>query len=201
MTTTTVPATSEITDDTDDTVAESTPTRRPRGRHALVALAAVALSILSVVGVAGTAEAATGRTGVHYVSSAACKGISPVMASQSQVVVQAPTIYAANTTSGLDGQTVRFRQRLLRWNGSTWVAAGQSAVWSGFATDSTAGLDFSDGSRTLRRPQITFTAGKGSYAVVTDYWWAATNYTTGGSNSANAYHSPSSNTTYCTFAA
>lgn len=198
MTTTTVPTTSELAD---DTVAEPTRTRRPRGRHAIIALAAVALSVLSVVGVSGTAEAATGRTGVHYKSSAACKGISPVMASQSQVVVQAPTMYAANTTSRVDAQIVRFRQRLLRWNGSAWVAAGSSAVWSGFATDSTAALDFGDGTRVLRRPQITFTAGKGYYAVVTDYWWAATSYTSGGSNAAVANHSPSSSTSFCTFSA
>ena len=197
MTTTTVPTTSELTD---DTVAEPTPTRRPRGRRLLM-LAAVVVSMASMVGIAGTAGAATGRTGTHYRSKATCQAISPVMGTQDRITVAAPVIYAANTTSRVDAQVVKFRQRLVRWNGSSWVAAGSSKVWSGFATDTTAALDFGDGTRTLRRPQITFTAGKGYYAVVTDYWWAATSYTAGGSDAAYATHSPSSSTSYCAFSA
>jgi hypothetical protein len=173
---------------------------RGRARRKVLAVTVGLLSMAGVVGLAGPADAATGKTGTHYRSATACRSIaSPVTAAQSTVVAAAPVIYAANTTTGLDGQTVRFRQRLLRWNGASWVAAGQSAVWSGFATDSTAGLDFSDGSRTLRRPQITFNAGPGYYAVVTDYWWAATNRTTGGSNVATATHSPSTSVDYCNF--
>jgi hypothetical protein len=172
--------------------------RRPV-RFAMVAVLAL-MGALSSVAFSSTAGAATGLTGLHYLSAATCRPISsPVVAARSQVAAAAPIMYAANTTSGLDGQTVSFRQRLQVWNGSTWVASSQSAVWSGFATDGTAGLDFSDGSRTLRRPVITFTAGPGYYRVVTDYWWAATGRTSGGSNSAVAQHSPSSTTAYCGF--
>lgn len=180
------------------TTAEK-PTARRRNRR-LVAVAAGLLSLASVVGIAGPAEAATGRTGTHYRSATSCAGISsPVVAGRSRVVAAAPVMYSANTTGGQDSGTVRFRQRLLRWNGTAWVASQQSAVWSGFATDNTAGLDFSDGTRTLRRPQITFNAGPGYYSVVTDYWWTAHNTTNTGSNVATALHSPSTNTGYCNF--
>ena len=133
------------------------------------------------------AGAATGTTGVHTRSGATCKAISsPVVAMNDVVSVAAPVIDAANTSSMLDGQTVSFRQRLLKWNGSSWAATNQySAVWSGFATHATAALDFSNGSQTVRRPTFNFTAGAGYDAVVTDYWWGATNRTSGGSDMAN----------------
>lgn len=175
-------------------------TTKPHRRAARMVVAAVLMAAVGVAATAGSAGAATGRTGVHHRSAATCQGISPVMASQSRIRVEAPTMFAANTSSAVDGQIVRFRQRLLRWNGTAWVSTGQaSAVWSGFATDSKAALDFSDGRRTLRRPAITFTTGPGYFAVVTDYWFAATNRTAGGSNMAVAKHAPSPNTTYCGF--
>jgi hypothetical protein len=174
----------------------SNTTGRRRGQRLRRAALTVGLAVVGIGAVAASpAAAATGSTGVHYRSAATCMGISsPVVAGQSRVRVAAPTIYAANTTAGLDAQYVSFRQRLVRWNGARWVATDQySAVWRGFATDARAAVDFTSGTRTVRRPSFDFTAGPGYYAVVTDYWWPR------GSDSAYAYHTPSANTGYCGF--
>lgn len=185
------------------TLTNTTAAARSGRRGRLTARAALVggVALLGLGVSVGTADAATGTTGLHYRSNATCKPIaSPVQASSDIVSVAAPVIYAANTSSMLDGQTVSFRQRLVRWNGTSWVATNQySAVWSGFATDATAALDFSDGTRTVRQPAFDFTAAPGYYAVVTDYWWGATNRSSGGSNVATAYHSPAANNLYCGF--
>ena len=184
-----------MTHDTNNTnPARKTSRARHTARVALISAAA----IIGLGVTASTANAAaTGTTGLHYVSAAACKGISsPVVAMSDVVSVNAPVIYAANTTSGLDGQFVSFRQRLEKWNGAAWVATNQySSVWKGFATDNTAALDFSDGTRTVRQPAFNFNAGAGYYRVVTDYWWS-----NGTDLTVPAYHTPSSNTGFCGFA-
>lgn len=171
-----------------------------RGRRTARVALVGGMALLGI-GVGTTAASATGLMGFHYRSSATCKAISsPVQAMNDVVSVAAPVIYAANTSSMLDGQMVSFRQRLVKLNGTVWVATNQySAVWTGFATDATAALDFSDGTRTVRQPAFNFTAGPGTYAVVTDYWWGATNRTSGGSDMAWAYHSPSYYDTQCFF--
>jgi len=170
-----------------------------RGRRTFRAALISGIALIGLGVGAGTADAA-GTTGFHYLSNATCKAISsPVQAMSDTISAAAPVVYAANTSSMLDGQNVSFRQRLLKYSNGSWFQVGQSAVWTGFATDATAALDFSDGTRTLRQPIITFTAGPGYYAVVTDYWWGATNRTAGGSDVQTAFHSPSNNTGYCSF--
>lgn len=176
-------------------------TNRPNRFRRAARLAAAVCGAAIVLGAAAPAGAATGTTGTHYPSAATCNGISsPVEARRSQVVAAAPTMFAPNTTTGRDAGTVQFRQRLLKWNGTAWVSAGQaSAVWTGFAMDDTAALDFSDGTRTLRRPQITFTTGPGYYAVQTDHWFTAHGSGAKGSNVTNAVHKPSTSTSFCYF--
>ena len=168
--------------------------------------ATVGIALLAGLGVvalgAAPAGAVTGTTGVHYRSAAACQPISsPVIAAQDRIVAQAPKIFAANTSTALDAQTVSFRQRLAKWNGSAWIYTGSnSAWWNGFATDATAALDFTNSAgQTLRMPVVTFTAGPGYYAVVTEYSFAPTNRTTGGSDAAFGYHSNSTSVDYCGF--
>lgn len=170
-------------------------------RH-IARLGVAAGTIGVIVLAAATAQAATGRTGTHYVSTATCRPISsPVVAGQDVINVKAPTIYAANVTSGQDAQFVGFRQRMVKWNGSAWVNTGQaSALYQGFATDSTAALDFKDPQgRTYRMPEFNLTAAKGYQAVVTDYYWYNSNTVTG-SDAAYAWHSNNNPTSYCTFA-
>jgi hypothetical protein len=175
--------------------------------RALVVAAAVAAG---VAGTSGVADAATGTTGRHYVSSAECNPRdTPSFPVQNRILLRTPTIYAANTTSGLDGQYVRFRQRVERWNGSrgTWDLYGYSHVYEGFATDSKAGVNFKDltTGQTIQQPSVYWDLPNGAsfYRGVTEYRWNPSSTGAAGTDVLAAYHSdtdgPARSNAYCTF--
>jgi hypothetical protein len=135
---------------------------------------AAALSTAALM-MAGTqpSEAATGTVGAHSAKSVSCN---------TTMNMAAPTILAANSTSGLDSQKVIFQALLFKWNGSIWTLAKSGQALEGTATDAaspTTWFDYGLGYMVGAGRQ-TFTVGKGHYKVAIQYWWLANDGSTSG---------------------
>jgi hypothetical protein len=166
-------------------------------RTAKVLTAAALLTACMMALVAGTANAATGVVGYHSAKTNYCSG--------REITIPAPRMYAVNSTTSVDRQTVAYEPVLFKWNSSTqtWGQYSTGMPLWGVATDSSSPgtwYDFSTNANEGNGAQTLYMMSTGYYKVALHYWW----YTNGSVTGSDYRWAPSYTsstgviTSYCT---